>query len=326
MRLEWPTLGLIALTYGGWAAAGVWLWPVAPFAALGVMAVLAALQSSLVHECLHGHPTANARVNEGLSALPLYLVYPYRRYRATHMAHHHDPRLTDPFDDPESYYRPHWQVAAMPRPLRVLLVANTTMLGRLILGPWIAAWGFFASEARLIRAKSPGVRRAWALHLPGVAVVLAAVWAMGIPLWVYVLGVVWPSLSLIAIRTYAEHRWHEDPSGRTIIVERSPLAWLFLHNNLHIVHHLHPKVAWYRLPALYAARRDHFRAANQGYWYPDYGTLFRAHALRAKEPLAHPALRLEPAVDGTASAAPSQSPPPSSPPSSPPVSPPGIPA
>jgi len=313
MRLEWPTLGLIALTYCGWAAAGLWLWPIAPLLSLALMAVLAALQSSLVHECLHGHPTTNSRVNEGLVALPLYLVYPYRRYRATHMAHHHDPRLTDPFDDPESYYRARWQVRAMPRAMRALLTANTTMLGRLILGPWIAALGFFASELRLAAANAPGVRRAWALHLPAVALVLIAVWAMRIPLWVYVLGVVWPSLSLIAIRTYAEHRWHEDPSGRTIIVERSPLAWLFLHNNLHIVHHLNPKVAWYDLPALYAARRDEFRAANHGYWYPDYWTLFRAHALRAKEPLAHPALRLEPG-------------PADPPPASPPLASPGLPA
>jgi fatty acid desaturase len=318
MRLEWPTLGLIALTYGSWAAAGLWLWPIAPLLALAVMAVLAALQSSLVHECLHGHPTANSRVNEALVALPLYLVYPYRRYRATHMAHHHDPRLTDPFDDPESYYRARWQVRAMPRALRALLTANTTMLGRLILGPWIAAVGFFASELRLAVANAPGLRRAWALHLPAVALVLAAVWAMGIPLWAYVLGVVWPSLSLIAIRTYAEHRWHEDPSGRTIIVERSPLAWLFLHNNLHIVHHLNPKVAWYALPALYAARRAEFRAANHGYWYPDYWTLFRAHALRAKEPLAHPALRLEPG--------PADLPPASPPPTNPTLASPGLPA
>jgi len=294
MRLEWPTLGLIALTYGGWTAAGFWLWPVAPVPALAVMAVLAALQSSLVHECLHGHPTRNMRVNEALVAVPLYLVYPYRRYRATHLAHHHDPRLTDPFDDPESYFRPRWQVQAMPRALKMLLTANTTMLGRLILGPWIAAYGFFRSEAHLIRSNAPGVRRAWALHAPGVAVVLAAVWAMGIPLWAYVLGVVWPSLSLIAIRTYAEHRWHEDPSGRTIIVERSPLSWLFLHNNLHIVHHLNPRVPWYRLPALYAERRDEFRAVNHGYWYPDYWSLFRAHALWPKQTLDHPALRLTP--------------------------------
>lgn len=292
MRLEWPTLGMIALAYGGWLAAGFGLWPVAPWAALPVMATLAALQSSLVHECLHGHPTRSARANEALMALPLFLVYPYRRFKATHLAHHADARLTDPFDDPESYYRARWQWQAMPGWLRAVLVANNTLLVRVAIGPWLAAFGFLGSEWRMLRAGDADVRRAWALHLPGVAAVLGLVWAMGMPIWVYLLGVVWPSLSLIAIRTYAEHRWHEDPSGRTIIVERSPLAWLFLHNNLHIVHHRHPSVPWYRLPRLYAENRAHYRALNHGYWYPNYGALFRAHALRPKEPVAHPAWRL----------------------------------
>jgi fatty acid desaturase len=293
-RVEWPTVGMIALAYGGWAAAGVWLWPAVPWLALAVMAVLAALHSSLVHECLHGHPTRHRLLNEGLMAVPLFLVYPYRRYRATHLAHHADDRLTDPFDDPESWYRARWQWEAMPGWFRALLVANNTMLGRVVMGPWLGAIGFVASELRLIRDNARGVRLAWALHLPGVAVVLGLVWAMGIPLWLYLLGVVWPALSLIAIRTYAEHRWHEDPNGRTIIVERSPLAWLVLNNNLHIVHHRHPNVPWYRLPRLYAEHREEFRRLNHGYWYPNYSALFRAHALRPKEPVAHPALRLTP--------------------------------
>lgn len=294
MRIEWPTVGLIALAYGGWAGAGFWLWPVAPPLALAVMAVLVGLHSSLVHECLHGHPTRHRLVNEGLMALPLYLLYPYRRYKATHLAHHADERLTDPFDDPESWYRARWQWQRMPGWLRAVLTVNNTMLGRVVIGPWLGALGFVASEWRLLRADARGVRLAWALHLPGAAAVVGLVWAMGIPLWVYGLGVVWPSLSLIAIRTYAEHRWHHDPAGRTIIVERSPLAWLFLYNNLHIVHHSQPGVAWYRLPRLYAENRDHFRALNHGYWYPTYGAMFRAHALRPKEPVAHPAWRLLP--------------------------------
>lgn len=294
MRVEWPTVGMIALAYGGWLAAGFGVWPVAPWAALPLMAVLAALQSSLVHECLHGHPTRNPRVNEALMALPLFLVYPYRRYRATHLAHHADERLTDPLDDPESYYRARWAWEDLSPPLRLILRANNTMLGRMILGPWLAAFGFLASEWRLIRAGNRAVRRAWLLHLPGVLALMALVWAMGIPVWVYLLAVVWPALGLIAIRTYAEHRWHEDPSGRTIIVERSPLAWIVLHNNLHVVHHRHPGVAWYRLPRLYAENREHYRALNHGYWYPNYWALFREYALRAKEPVPHPTLRQQP--------------------------------
>lgn len=293
-RIEWPTLGLIAFCYGAWAAAGVWLWPVAPWAALAVMAVMGALHSSLVHEALHGHPTRHRLVNEALVALPLTLIYPYRRYRATHLAHHRDERLTDPFEDPESYYQARWRYAAMPAWLKALLRANNTLLGRVVLGPWLGAFGFLMAEARGLWADARGVRRAWALHLPAMAAVAGAVWAMGIPLWLYVLAVVWPGLALIAIRTFAEHRWHETPEGRTIIVERSPLAWLYLYNNLHIVHHHMPSAPWYALPRLYVARQDEWQALNGFYVYPSYGALWRAHALWAKEPVAHPAWRLTP--------------------------------
>jgi fatty acid desaturase len=138
------------------------------------------------------------------------------------------------------------------------------------------------------------VRLAWALHGLSLLPVLVALALFGIPIWLYGLAVVWPALALISIRTFAEHRWHETPDGRTIIVERSPLAWLFLNNNLHIVHHRHPTAPWYALPRLYAERRDHWQALNGGYVYRNYWQLFRAHALRAKEPVAHPALRLWP--------------------------------
>lgn len=294
MRIEWPTLALILGCYGLWALAGGLLWPLAPVVALAVMAVSAALHSSLVHECLHGHPTRNQRINEALVSLPLSLIYPYRRYRDTHLAHHHDARLTDPFEDPESYYKARWHYARMPGWLRQVLRANNTMLGRMVLGPVLGACGFLASEARLIWAGAAGARRAWALHATGLVPVLAALWVFAIPLWLYLLAVVWPSLALISIRTFAEHRWHETPEGRTIIVERSPLSWLFLHNNLHIVHHQRPGVAWYDLPGLYRARRAHWQALNGGYVYGNYWQLFRAHALTAKEPVAHPAVRLFP--------------------------------
>jgi fatty acid desaturase len=36
--------------------------------------------------------------------LPIGLVWPFRRFKALHLRHHADERLTDPFDDPESYY------------------------------------------------------------------------------------------------------------------------------------------------------------------------------------------------------------------------------
>jgi fatty acid desaturase len=124
--------------------------------------------------------------------------------------------------------------------------------------------------------------------VPQVAVVLGWVWAAPMPLWAYLLAV-WLGIALLKIRTFLEHRAHEKASGRTVIIEdRGPLALLFLNNNLHVVHHMHPEVPWYRLPALYAARRDHYLRRNGGYVYPSYGQIFRDYLWRAKDPVPHP--------------------------------------
>lgn len=299
-RLEWPTLALILACYAIWAAAAFWLWPDYPLAALTTMAVTAALHSSLVHECLHGHPTRNRLVNEALVAIPLSLVYPYRRYKATHLAHHHDERLTDPFEDPESYYKARWLHQRMPSWLQRVLVLNNTFIGRIVLGPLLGGAGFLASEARLIANGNERARLAWGLHLIALVPLVSALWLAGIPLWLYIVAVAWPSLSIISIRTFAEHRWHETPEGRTIIVERSPLSFLFLNNNLHIVHHRLPQAPWYELPRLYRERREEWQAMTDGYVFANYLGLFRLYALTPKEPVVHPVLqRFEPGANDT---------------------------
>ncbi len=290
--IEWPTVALIFTCYGLWFAAGLLLWPNWPVAALALMAVMVALQSSLVHEALHGHPTRNARINEGLVSLPIGLTWPYRRFKALHLRHHADERLTDPFDDPESYYQALWKHDVMPGWLRGLLRVNNTMLGRLVLGPWLSAIGLMLGDIRLIRAGDRDVQKAWLLQLAGLVVVVpVVVLGFGMPFWLYAFGAVWPGLAIISIRTYAEHQWSEDPEGRTIIVEKSPLAFLFLYNNLHFVHHARPTVAWYNLPGLFRERREEWIAANRGYVFPGYFAILKAWAFKAKEPVTHPVLR-----------------------------------
>lgn len=292
--IEWPTVALIIACYGAWLAAGVALWPQWPLAALALLTLAIALQSSLMHEASHGHPTRSAAVNELLVGLPIGLVYPFRRFRTLHLRHHADERLTDPFDDPESYYRALWRHEALPGWLKALLKANNTMVGRFLIGPAIANIGFVATDAKLIAAGDRAVRRAWLHHAIGLALVLPlVVWAFGMPLWLYVIPV-YLGQSLIAIRTFAEHQWSERPDGRTVIVERSPLALLFLNNNLHLVHHKMPAVAWYRLPKLFRERRQEWLAMNDGYVYPNYLAMLRDFAFRAKEPVVHPVLRRAP--------------------------------
>jgi len=293
--IEWPTVALIIGCYGAWLGAGLFLWPSFPVAALIVMVLAVALHSSLVHEVLHGHPTRNALVNEAFVFLPVGLAWPFRRFKTLHLRHHADERLTDPLDDPESYYQALWHHETMPGWLKALLHVNNTMAGRFILGPWLSVIGFFIDDGKRILAGDRDIRKAWLLHLLGLVVVLPVVrFGFGMPLWLYVLVPAWFGQSIIAIRTFAEHQWSENPEGRTIIVERSPLSFLFLNNNLHFVHHKKPAVAWYRLPGLFRADRDNWLKANNGYTYPNYLALMKAYAFRAKEPVVHPVLRRHP--------------------------------
>lgn len=292
--IEWPTVILIVACYAAWLAIGLVDLPLAPWLALAGLALVVAMQSSLMHEAAHGHPTRNAALNEFLVALPIGLVYPYRRFKALHLRHHADERLTDPLDDPESFYRALWQHQSLPAPLKVLLRANNTLAGRFLIGPALADAAFLAGEYRRLREGDPRVRRAWLHHLAGLAVVVAVVaYLFAIPVWAYLVAA-YLGQSLIAIRTFAEHQWTERPDGRTIIIERSPLAFLFLNNNLHLVHHKLPTAPWYRLPALYRARREEWLSMNGNYAYPGYFALFRDFAFRPKEPVVHPALRRAP--------------------------------
>jgi fatty acid desaturase len=293
--VELPTVALIIGCYGAWTAVGLLVWPHYPVVALVVLGFIIALQSSIMHEVVHGHPTRNARVNEALVWLPIGLVWPYRRFKALHLRHHADERLTDPFDDPESYYQSLWKHEQLPEAMQLLLKLNNTMVGRFVLGPWLSIIGFFLGDLKLIRDGDRAVRIAWALHAAGLVVLVPiVVYGFGIPFWLYALVPAWIGLGLISIRTFAEHQWDERPEGRTIIVERSPLSFLFLNNNLHFVHHRSPTVAWYKLPKLFRDRREEWVRMNNGYVVPSYFALLKEYAFRAKEPVVHPALRRVP--------------------------------
>ena len=291
-RPEYPTIFLIFGCTAAWLA-GVHSFSHVPvWLLLPVLIFATALHSSLQHEASHGHPTRIAWINEALVFPALGLLYPYRRFRTLHLRHHNDATLTDPHDDPESFYRALGDWKRLPRPLQRLLAINNTLAGRLILGPAITAVGFLGSELRLLRCDEPGVRKAWALHVVGVGIVYANLAIAGFPIALYVVGVAWPALSLIFLRTFAEHQASEVAGERTAIIESGPLfSLLFLNNNLHFVHHDNPRAPWYALPRLYREKRDAYRSANGNYCFDGYRALFRRFLVRAKSPVPHPYLR-----------------------------------
>lgn len=288
---ESRTVVLLVLTYGLWVLAtmaptGPWLTP-----AIVLVALCGAMHSSLSHEVLHGHPSANALVNAALVFPALLLVIPYLRFRDTHLAHHRDESLTDPYDDPESNFHDPMVWATLPAPLRWLLGLNNTLLGRMVLGPMIGQLAFMRDDWRAIRAGDLAVVWGWLWHLPAMLMVLVWLAWVPMPFWAYFIGV-YLGLSLLKIRTFLEHRAHERARGRSVVIEdRGPLALLFLNNNLHVVHHMHPNAPWYRLPMLYARNRDHYLRRNEGYRYRSYAQVLRLYLLHAKDPVPHPLMR-----------------------------------
>jgi fatty acid desaturase len=53
---------------------------------------------------------------------------------------------------------------------------------------------------------------------------------------------------------------------------------LYLNNNYHAVHHAYPEMAWYRIPAAYAADQEGYRLRNGGFVVPGYLWLIRNFA------------------------------------------------
>lgn len=298
-RVEWPTVALAVAIYGLWGFAlligsgaflppsvSAWLgWTWAPLAAIAT-----AWHASLQHEVIHGHPTPLPWLNRIIAGPPLLVWLPYSYYRRSHLAHHRDEVLTDPFNDPESFYvsRDEWRRASRLR--RRLLVALNTLAGRLVLGPPVYATKTLINSF-MERVKGESVlnrlTRINALISQGL-IVLVGVQMAGVDPVAYVVFVMYPATSLLLLRSFAEHRVADAAEHRSIIVEAGGFFdWLFLSNNLHAVHHERPGLPWYALRNAYTMRRDAVLERNGGYIFADYKKLLVKYAFVPRDHPAH---------------------------------------
>lgn len=285
---EWPTLSLLAVCYGCFALGTTAVAEVSLPLGMVLTTLAIVLHSSLSHELIHDHPFRSAMANAALVFPALGLFIPYLRFKDTHLAHHQDSLLTDPYDDPESNYLDAGDWARLPAWRRALLRVNNTLAGRILLGPLIGQIAFMRSDWRAVREGNRRVALGWALHAAGLLLVLLWLAVAQIPLPAYV-ACAYAALSILKIRTFLEHQAHERARGRTVVIEdRGLLAFLFLNNNLHVVHHMHPRTPWYRLPKLYFANPARYLSRNEGYRYRSYGEVFRRYFLKAKDPVPHP--------------------------------------
>jgi fatty acid desaturase len=280
-RVEVPTVIVATVIYCGFLGLTWYFNDLPLMVAAPIASLLLAWQSSLQHETIHGHPTGSRRINTVLGWPPLSLWLPYEVYRETHLRHHRckGARLTRPTDDPESHYLPAGRLAASGWAGQAIFHFNRTLFGRLTLGPAISVSRFWRGELRRVRSREAGRIWVWLRHAASVALVLA--WVVGvchISLATYILMMVYSSISLSQLRSFAEHRSHADPRLRTNVVETGWLfSLLFLNNNLHIAHHARPSMPWYRLSGAWCAMRPEanrtgvavrpgYRSLFQNYW------------------------------------------------------------
>jgi fatty acid desaturase len=245
---------------------------------------LIAWQGSLQHETIHGHPTRWPLLNRAIGFAPLSLWLPYEAYRRSHLAHHATERLTDPSSDPESRYLV--QDSGAPVALSAL---QSTLLGRLLVGPLLEVGRFLLAEARALAQGDLTRRRIWGVHLLAVAVILGWLKLIcGMCVSDYLLLFIYPGIGFSLLRSFAEHRADDDPARRVATVEGAPvLGLLFLNNNLHATHHAHPGAPWWRLPGLYAAQRPQL-IADGAPVYAGYSEVARRFLLRSHDRVQHP--------------------------------------
>ena len=288
-RSELPTWLLIGVIYGGWFAVMLNAQTLGRLPATLLLIVFTGWYMSLQHELIHGHPTRWPRVNQLFGTLPLAVWYPYGLYRDSHLAHHRNHTLTEPDEDPETYYLSAARWAKLTRWQQQLIHLRNTFLGRLLLGPLLDVAATFGGMWQALRRGDRPAIAMWLLH--GALLALLFFWMarQGFsPLW-YLLAVSYPALALTKVRSFYEHRAADDPLARSVNNEAAwPWRMLFLNLNYHSVHHDLPGVPWYGLRRLYLRDREHYYQRNHGFRVAGYRVWLRQFWVRPVGVNVHP--------------------------------------
>ena len=279
--IAWPTivLGLmagvlyvstVALTLAGQLS----LWVAVP-----AIAVLTYVSYTILHESVHGSITGTSRslrwLNRALGYMAAWItMIPMTANRDEHVAHHR--HANDARRDPDFH------------------------VGRMLASPWAPVLTVFraygAQFAHFQQTRKAGDRRSLALGLevtaalaPRIAVVAAGYWIEGLAMFLlaWLLG----AILLLYLFAYLVHRpneqvgrYRDTSTVRALRWMEGPLSWLWLYQNFHSIHHLYPRVPFYKYADLYQEIEDVMRAKDA----PVYRISMRGlePALQAELPLA----------------------------------------
>lgn len=290
-RFELPTWIVAAAIYGSWTLLVVHGEALPWYALAALGAVVLAWHFSLQHEAIHGWRSAPRWLRTAVVWLPIGGWLPFELYRQSHSVHHRDANLTLPGIDTESVYHNAGDWQSYSRAWRAILLVNQTLLGRLSIGPLLRLRKLLLNETDLLRRGDYRNVGIWLRFSLGLAAVLGFVSAIGgVPVWKYYLLIVYPGMSLSLLRAFIEHRWGDTPDERIASVESNWFfGLLFLWNNIHIVHHMHPTLAWYDIPRYYRLHRRRLLELNGHYVFRGYLEIARRWLLRPVFIPVHPA-------------------------------------
>jgi beta-carotene hydroxylase len=218
------------------------------WSAVPLVAILTYLNYTMLHEAAHGSISGSRKslhwVNEALGYMAAWvLMIPLTAHRHEHMAHHR--HTNDAERDPD------FHVGRMGHSIlgaaRATLQASATQFSFYAENRWSGG----ASKQDLILC----IEVAAAL-IPRLAVFLAGYWAEGLAL--FVLAWLVGATVLLYLFAYVVHRPHEN-EGRyvntsTILIPgplQGLLTWLWMFQNYHSIHHLFPRVPFYRYGQVY---------------------------------------------------------------------------
>lgn len=249
-KVAWPTvvlgvvLGALYVTTVVGALIGILsLWLAVPGVAL-----LTYLSYTVLHEAVHGSITGNDPslrwLNKALGYMAAWIVMiPLTAHRHEHMAHHR--YANDEERDPD-YHIGHMR-GSLLAPVRAVLQAIVNQFSYYARSRW--------SDASPRQNLYLVVEVIAALG-PRLAVLAMGFWFEGLAL--FVLAWLIGAIVLLYLFAYVVHRPHEQV-GRYVdtstILLRGPLRtlldWLWMYQNYHSIHHLFPRVPFYRYARLY---------------------------------------------------------------------------
>lgn len=240
-RLAWPTVALYAGTLAlfaveayGFLVAGWSLWVTVP-----IGTAVTFLMFSVAHESTHHAISTNTRLNDlfGHISMPFFVAWGnFRLLKFIHIEHHRNTNEVKTVD-PDAWCEegPTWQL-----PLRwatidlwyfVFYVRRIRDRPRAEVALTVAVFGGFWAATALLASRGYGHELLWGYFVPQRLGIVILAW------WFDYL----PHNGLTA--TQREDRYR---ATRVRVGAEGLLTPLFVYQNYHLVHHLHPSVPFYR--------------------------------------------------------------------------------